>query len=481
MPVEGWVFDPNPARDHRLNILRLHDQRHRFEPLYATLLAEHGYAAAGLLATVQQDGVSIQCANCHFAEWLPDGGAEGVDSLTRVMHKVHRRVRDPRSDLPLDDSTNRSACYNCHPGAMTRALRGAMGSAVAADGSLEIQCQSCHGSMSDVRLATRSGWLDQPRCDNCHTGTATHNNGELRYTTVFDGPGHRREAVDDTFATTPDVPVAPWSLYRFSTGHGGLQCEACHDGAHAESPSSQRNDNLKAVALQGHEGMISQCSVCHTAGVPSDPAGGPHGMHPVGADWVEHHHDAIENGDSVACRSCHGSDDRGTVLSRTFADRSFSSDFGSHTFWRGFQVSCFSCHDGPNSEDASTNRPAQVASTSAETTAGASVAIPLVATDADGDPLVLRVVSQPEHGTVGLVGTTATFYAEAEWTGMQSFTFAANDGKTDSNLGTASVAIPEPGAAARALAAIAALAALARWPVLAAFRLRPQSSSDRNT
>jgi hypothetical protein len=185
-------------------------------------------------------------------------------------------------------------------------------------------------------------------------------------------------------------------------------------------------------------------------------------MHSIGASWVDHHGDAVEQGGVAACRSCHGSDDRGTVLSRAFADRSFSTDFGSHSFWRGFQVSCFSCHDGPSSEQASANHPAQVADTSAETTAGAAVAIPLVATDADGDPLVLRVVSQPEHGTVGLTGTTATFYAEAEWTGIQSFTFAANDGKTDSNLGMASVTIPEADAAANALAAVAALAALAR-------------------
>jgi hypothetical protein len=223
--------------------------------------------------------------------------------------------------------------------------------------------------------------------------------------------------------------------------------------------------------------MISECGVCISAVVPDNATGGPHGLHPIGADWVEHHNDEIEDGNSVACRSCHGSDVRGTVLSRTFANRSFSTDFGTDTFWRGFQVSCFSCHNGPNSEVATTNHAAHVANASAETTAGASVAIPLAASDADGDPLVLRVVSQPEHGTVGLVDTTATFYAEPKWSGVQSFTFAANDGKTDSNLGTASVTIPEPGAATRALAAALALAVLRVVPS----RRRPQPSSPRNT
>lgn len=477
-PVEGWVFDPDPARDHRLNVLRLHDQRHRAEAIYATLLAERGYSAAGLFATVQEDGVSILCASCHISEMLPGSGAEGVDSLTRVMHNVHRRVRDPQTGEPLDEMTDRAACYNCHPGPTAHALRGVMGSAVASDGSRAIQCQSCHGTMSDLRLVTRSGWLDEPSCDDCHTGTATNNNGELRYTSVFDAPGHRRVAVDDTFATTPDVPAAPWSLYRFSTGHGGLQCAACHDGTHAEAPSSQRNDGLKAIALQGHPGVISQCNACHTAGIPPSLAGGPHGMHPIASGWVDHHGDVVEQGGVAACRTCHGADDRGTVLSRAFTDRSFASDFGVHSFWRGFQVSCFSCHDGPNSEQPSANHPAQVANASAETTAGASVAIPLVATDADGDPLALRVVSQPAHGTVGLADTTATFYAEAEWTGVASFTFAANDGKTDSNLGSASVTVPEPSAAATALAVLAALGWLATRTVNAA-RTQPSRATSR--
>jgi predicted RND superfamily exporter protein len=50
--------------------------------------------------------------------------------------------------------------------------------------------------------------------------------------------------VDSTFATTPDVPSAPWALYRLSTGHGGLTCAACHGSTHAEAPSAERNDGM---------------------------------------------------------------------------------------------------------------------------------------------------------------------------------------------------------------------------------------------
>ena len=64
-------------------------------------------------------------------------------------------------------------------------LRGAMGAAVAADGSMEMQCQSCHGNMSQVGAANRVGWFMEPNCQSCHTGTATSNSGQIRYTSVL--------------------------------------------------------------------------------------------------------------------------------------------------------------------------------------------------------------------------------------------------------------------------------------------------------
>lgn len=439
-PAAGWVGDPDPDRDHRLNILRLHDEKQAADPGYAIALAARGYLASGLFATVAA-GTPILCAGCHASNALPGTGETGVMPLTEAMHAGHASAIDPSNGQSLDDSENRAACYSCHPGSVTRCLRGAMGAAVAADGSLAMQCQSCHGSMSDVGAHGRVGWLDEPTCQNCHTGTATRNNGQIRYTSAFDAPGHLRGAVDATFATTPNTPSAPWSLYRMSSGHGGLQCEACHDSTHAEAPSSHRNDNIKAIATQGHKGMISECSACHT-NVPATETGGPHGLHPLGAAWVEDHGDAAEDGGQAACRTCHGADGRGTVLSRTLADRTLDADdFGTKTFWRGFQVSCFACHDGPSSESPSPNHPAVVANASATTPRGVPVEIPLVASDADGDPLTLRIVSQPSRGTVALTGTRAVYYPEQGTGGSVSFTFAANDRKTDSNLGRVTVGV----------------------------------------
>jgi hypothetical protein len=224
-------------------------------------------------------------------------------------------------------------------------------------------------------------------------------------------------------------------------GHGGLSCEACHGATHAEYPSLHRNDNLQSLATQGHVGMLVECTSCHPT-QPVTVAGGPHGMHPVGQSWVGQHGDAAEHGGAAACRACHGVDDRGTVLSRAQADRTFDTeDFGTKQMWRGFQIGCYACHDGPDGEGGSGNRPAVASNAQVTTAVDVPVTIALAATDPDHDPLTLRIVSQPAHGTVGLTGTSARYYPESGFTGLDPFTFAAWDGKIDSNLARVAVTV----------------------------------------
>ncbi|MGE5234957.1 MAG: PKD domain-containing protein [Acidobacteriota bacterium] len=437
-PVDGWVNDPNPERDYRLNILRIHDDRRGNSPSYQQALAAFGYNTAGLYPTVSVDGKPILCATCHSSNALATAGWGSIPPLTSSIHSLHATVIDPATGMTMNDSNNRSACYRCHPGSTTKCLRGAMGAAVAADGSLAMQCQSCHGPMSAVGDPARQGWLSEPVCQSCHTGTATHNNGQIRYTTVFDSSGQPRVAVDQTFATTPNAPAAGYSLYRYSSGHGGLQCEACHGSTHAVFPSTHLNDNVQSIELQGHKGMLVECVTCHVT-QPQTVTGGPHGMHPLGQDWVSQHHDVAEH-NPAQCQTCHGTDYRGTVLSRAKGPRTVTA-FGTKQFWQGFQIGCYTCHNGPSSDDASGNHPAQVADATASTSAGVPANIQLVATDADGNALTLRVVSQPEHGTAGLSGTVATYYPDEGFAGNDSFTFAAWDGSTDSNLGTVSISV----------------------------------------
>jgi hypothetical protein len=432
-PAAGWVNDPNPERDYRLNILRLHDDRQAGAAAYAAALAAGGYDPSGLYPTAVH-GRAILCAACHTSEALPGSGRAGIPPLTQAVHGFHAGVTDPVSGLALDAVGNRAACYRCHPGSTTRCLRGAMGSAVAADGSLAMQCQSCHGSMSLVGSPARTGWLDEPSCQSCHTGTQ-------RFTSAFDVPGHWRTAVDPTFATNADTPAPGLSLYRFSHGHGALACEACHGSTHAEFPSSHRNDNIQSVQRQGHVGVLAECGSCHGT-VPATVAGGPHGMHPVGQAWVSRHGESVgEGGNTASCRACHGGDYRGTALSRAQADRTLTMEFGTKHVWRGFQLGCYGCHRGPNDDERNPNRAAVVRDVSAGGPSDTPITVVLDARDPDGNRLTLRVVSQPAHGTAGLAGTTATYFPEPGFTGSDSFTYAAWDGSTDSNLGTVSVVV----------------------------------------
>ena len=445
-PASGWVNDPNGKRDFRLNILKLHDQLHLGDPRYTDALAANGWPATGLYDAVTANGASILCAKCHLSEALPGTGIETIPPLTQAMHAGHAYAISPDNGLILNNAANRSGCYNCHPGSETRCLRGAMGAAVASDGSLAMQCQSCHGNMSAVGSNDRVGWFNEPTCQQCHTGTATSNNGQIRYTSVFEPDGTPRVAVNNRFATNPDTPVTGISLYRFSGGHGGLQCSACHGSTHAEFPASHRNDNLQSMALQGHAGVVADCTACH-ATMPSTVSNGPHGMHPVGQAWVNSH----ENyGKSSSCRECHGSDLRGTVLSRMFADRTLTprADGASRTveLWRGQNVSCFVCHKREDNGSLgglfTANHAPHVDNAVLVAAAGApSASLTLASSDADGNSRTLRIVGQAQHGTVALNGTTATYYPEPGFAGWDSFTFAASDGFTESNLGIVSVSV----------------------------------------
>jgi hypothetical protein len=168
----------------------------------------------------------VLCANCHSSNALGLPGASGVPSLSRAMHTRHSE------EVP----STLDGCYSCHPGPTTRCLRDVMSVQKGMD------CISCHGGMTTV-MQNPNPWLNEPRCDTCHTQTATRSYNQDQ------------------------------ALYRFSKGHGGVYCEACHDSTHAIAPSREPNDAIKFMQLQGKTGTLSTCTVCHL----TQPAGsGPH-------------------------------------------------------------------------------------------------------------------------------------------------------------------------------------------------------------
>jgi hypothetical protein len=343
-PANGWANNSDIAKDVKLNIIRKHDDRFAGTTLFKNAAAAMGYNTTGLEATAATR--PFLCASCHGSNALSLAGYTGVEPLTTAMHTLHSSVTDPATNATLNAGTTRNTCYNCHPGAKTQCVRGAMANIKDANGVNEIECQSCHGNMTAVGTTGRQGWLQEPSCQMCHSGTAVANNGQIVYTSVFSSGTTQRAAVDQTFATNANTPASGLSLYRFSSGHGGLQCEACHNSTHAEYTSAVVNDNVQSTNLQGHEGMIAECTACHSS-VPNTVNGGPHGLHPIGSSWVSRHPDLVDSSGATQCKVCHGTDYRGTILSKTKAARTLAG----RSFPAGTVIGCYSCHNGPGGGD----------------------------------------------------------------------------------------------------------------------------------
>jgi len=342
-PNKGWVNNSDIEKDYKFNILRLHDQNHptAVSSNLAKLQAKgYSYDTEGLEATAE-GGKPILCVACHKSNALPNVGIE-LKQFTTAIHSKHANVKDPITGIRVGDSSNRDSCYACHPGASTKCLRGAMGDAKDSTGVNSIQCQSCHGDMQNVGDSKRDGWLDEPNCQACH------HDGKRELNAIDPRTNTLRDTLDRRFATNPDTPIEGKSLFRFSKGHGKLQCEACHGSTHAIFPAHEA-DNILSTTIQGHIGTVAECSACHNS-IPNTTTGGPHGMHPIGQSWVNRHEDVAER-DSTQCKVCHGSNYKGSHLSKTFANRSFSTEWGSKSFSKGHKVSCYDCHNGADGDD----------------------------------------------------------------------------------------------------------------------------------
>ena len=353
-PRQGWAnFSADAEKDWKKNVLRLHDDRHAGDAVYQAALLQLQPAAPGGLAFRAEQGTPTLCSSCHGSNALAspgfsvnvNGRSVTISAFTSAMHSLHGRVNDPLRQLPLDAIGNRDACYLCHPGSVTRCLRGAMSE------TPNLDCQSCHGSMAAVGRPTRIGWLQQPNCQACH------HDGQRDTAAVTDvASGTLRAVSDSRFATNPNQPAGGYSLFRFSVGHGRTQCEACHGSTHAEYSASNQtwssshdNDILQSKEKQGYAGAITECTVCHST-PPLTKDGGPHGMHTVGQAWVNAHGDLVGSRGAAACSACHGADYRGSPLSRLKIAKTFSHDGRQYALAAGTQVGCYTCHNGPRGD-----------------------------------------------------------------------------------------------------------------------------------
>jgi hypothetical protein len=183
------------------------------ESTATTILKDHDRLHGSDLMNQQP----VTCAACHSDNALGAPGLPGVSSLSAAMHTAH----GPR----MGQVNMANDCYACHPGVRTDCLRDV-------HAQRGMTCTDCHGSMAAVGSPTRRPWLDQPSCGGCHQR-----------------PGFEFEQ--------------PGQLFRNSVGHKGVQCMTCHGSPHAVGPARTAADNAQAVRLQGHSGVINDCTVCH--------------------------------------------------------------------------------------------------------------------------------------------------------------------------------------------------------------------------
>jgi hypothetical protein len=351
-PTGGWVNSvATPTeRDWRLNVLRLHDQKNAGNANYSALLVSKGYGASLESSVTNADPTKnkpIFCDTCHNSNALSYWGLAGegtVSPMTAAMHNRHAGTMLPGTTQALDSIGTRDACYTCHPGKETKCLRGAMGNPVdALTGKHVMECQSCHGPMVTVG-GKRDGWYDMPTCQSCH-------HDGVRDKVAINANGSFKIWSDKRFASNADTPATGLSMYRFSVGHGNLQCEACHNSTHAEfttkTAANSVNDNLRAIEAQGYSAAIRECTACH-ATAPASAKGGPHGMHYLGASWVKDHHDVVTSTNKTDCLYCHGSTSTGSDLAVIKVAKTFNiGDGRTKSFAPEDRVTCWSCHNGP--------------------------------------------------------------------------------------------------------------------------------------
>ena len=347
-------------------------------------LATAGYDAAGLFATAT-GGTPILCARCHLSEALPGSGIAGIEPLTQAVHRRMANVPDPVTGLRLDDIGNRIGLLPLpsrlgHPlpargdGRRRRAgrhARHAVPELPRLDDGRGGRRRAPAGSTSPpARAATPA-----PRC----TTTA-----QLRYTSVFETDGAVRQAVGSR--PSPRPPTSPPPGSRSIASRPDTAACAAKPVTARRTPSiraSHRNDNLQSTAAAGprrragrvHRLPRHACRTPSTAGRTACTRSAP--------SWVQRHPDAAEEGGAQRCQACHGADYRGTVaVARQGRPRRSTPTSASKHFWPGFQIGCYTCHRGPNGEQANPNRAPSAADGQAATAAGISVDIPLTATDA---------------------------------------------------------------------------------------------------
>ena len=393
-PLDGWVHDPDPERDTRLNILRLHDDRRggasrcisrRWPPPATTpgaVRQRHcGRPADALCAA------AICPRRCRAAAW------PGISPLTQAVHRPHG-VRARSADRRALDASRQSLGLLSLPSRLGHPLparRHGRG------GRRRRQRAPCSARAATARMHRRGRRPTAPAGSTSRVARAATpaprcaTTAQLRYTSAFEPDGSVRQARRSR--PSPPTPIRRRRDSRSTASRpatAGCACEACHGATHAEYPSiaAQRQPAERAAAgTRRHAGRVRRLPR-HGARAPS--TADRTACIRSGQRGCSAHPDAAEEGGAQRCRACHGADYRGTVLSRAQGDRTTSKPTSaastSGAASRSAATPATSARSGEQAQ--SEPRADRRRRASRDRAVDAPVRIALVAHDADGDTLM---------------------------------------------------------------------------------------------
>ena len=273
-PAAGWVDDPDPERDYRLNILRLHDEMERRPATFQAALAQGRIRRAGPVRHAPTDGKPVLCAACHASNALPGPASRASPPLTRPSTRCHASVTDPTTGLTLGRRPRTARPATAATPARRRAACAAPWetpwpptarcrcSARAATAGMA-RWAPPRGRAGSTSRPARTATPARPRATPARSATP-------RSSTPRGSP---REAVDPTFATNADTPAAGLSLYRFSRGTAACSARPATARRTPSTPAPTPTTTCRARApgARGHA-----CPSARPATMPpchDDPAG----------------------------------------------------------------------------------------------------------------------------------------------------------------------------------------------------------------
>ena len=268
--------------------------------------------------------------------------------------------------------------------------------------------------------------------DNLSTQEDTANSGTLAAADV-DG-----DAVTYAIATQP--------------ANGVVVLDDATTGAYTYTPNADYN-GMDSFSFTANDGAVDSAPATITIAIS------PVNDVPVAADASE-----TTNEDVALSSTLTGMDIDGDALTYAIATQPANgvvvlddATTGAYTYtpnadYNGMDSFSFTVNDGTTDAQPATvsitvtpvNDAPVAADASEMTDEDVALSSTLAAADVDGDALTYAVATQPANGTVVIDDATTgayTYTPNADYNGMDSFTFVANDGTTDSNAATVTIAI----------------------------------------